>query len=89
MAPMVPFIMLGNIALVAAFASLYDRSAAMAVAAGAVIKFVLIGGTALFLMSKLVPVAMQATLVSMMGLPQLITALMGGVIAVSVLRIVK
>ncbi len=89
MAPMVPFIMLGNIALVAAFASLYDRSAAMAVVAGAVIKFVLIGGTALFLMDKLVSLAMQSTLITMMGLPQLVTALVGGVIAVSVLRIVK
>lgn len=89
MAPMVPFIMLGNIALIGAFVSLYNRSALLAVVAGAVVKFALIGGTAFFLMGKLVPAAMHSTLITMMGLPQLATALIGGVFAVAILRTVQ
>ncbi len=86
MAPMVPFIMLGNLVLIAVFASLYDRSRVMAVALAACAKFAVLAGVAYFLMAPLVPAAIHTTLVSMMGVPQLLTALLGGALALGALK---
>lgn len=89
MAPMIPFIMIGNIALVAAFVSLYKDSALWAVLIGAGVKFALIGSVAYFLMERLVPQEVHSTLVSMMGMPQFITAVLGGVLALVTLRALR
>lgn len=89
LAPMVPFIMLGNAVLVLAFHSLYKRSFVSAVAAAAVLKFALLSGTVAYVLSTMLPAPLVKTLGVMMGLPQLVTALLGGVLAYGALLAVK
>lgn len=87
---MVPFIALGNATFVSIYNSLRQRNQAVAVVAGAVLKFALLAVVVTFLSSsplKLAgaqgaqPVAMPAAMVTMMTWPQLLTALGGGMLA--------
>ncbi len=89
LAPMVPFIMLGNAVLVLAFHLAWRRTLGGAVALAAVLKFGFLFGTVLFVMTTLVPQQLHLALQTAMGMPQLITALLGGLLAVSVLKVLK
>lgn len=75
MAAMVPYIVLGNVALVCVFALLRGRNYWLALAAASGVKVALLYGAVTYLVS------VPASLAVMMQWPQLYTALLGGVIA--------
>jgi len=75
MAAMVPYIILGNAALVTVVALLHRHNYWVALGTAAVVKFGLLLGAVTYLVS------VPAALAGMMQWPQLYTALLGGVIA--------
>lgn len=81
LAAMVPYIMASNIALAGIFALLrrfgYWAAAGVAVLA----KFGILALSATIILSAITKGSIGAALASMMGWPQLITAIMGGVVA--------
>ena len=80
MAAMVPYIIVGNAALILVFATLRPRGYWLAVGVGAVIKFGLLLTAVNYL------VAVPPSLAVMMQWPQLYTAVLGGVIAWGIIR---
>lgn len=85
-----PFIAAGNFILVLIFYLLRKKNAWLAIAAGAVLKFVvLFGGLHIMLNFREVPANMQNMLKFMFGWPQMVTAIIGGVIAVVVLKALR
>lgn len=81
LAPMIPFIILGNIALVIVFQRVRERNFFGAVVLASMVKFGILFGISMFLMPAIVPDSIARSLSLMMGLPQLLTALLGGFIA--------
>ena len=80
LAPMIPFIVLGNVVLVIIFSLLKEKNIFLAVGLAAVAKFMLLAGAVEFLVD--VPPGVSR----MMTFPQLLTALGGGVLAVIVYK---
>lgn len=76
--PAIPFIILGNWALVFTFASLQKINKYLALLAGSIFKLLIMAGAVRFLLSVPAPVAKA------LQFPQLITALTGGLVAFSV-----
>ncbi len=89
LAPMVPFIMIGNALLVTAFHYSKKLGFLPAVVIAALIKFVFLAGTVQLLMSTMLKSELVAKLSIMMSWPQLITALTGGLIAYLLLKTLK
>jgi hypothetical protein len=75
MAAMVPYIVLGNVALVSAFALLRGRNYWVALAVASGVKVAVLYGAVTYLVS------VPPSLAVMMQWPQLYTALLGGVVA--------
>jgi hypothetical protein len=84
LAPMVPFIMISNAIFVGSFHFLRSRSSVAGVIAGSALKFTFLSLAARFIVAKLTP-TLTLTLLAMMGWPQLITALIGGFVALAIL----
>lgn len=80
LAPMIPFIMMGNIILVLSFAFLKDKNYWLGMVSASFLKFIFLFSVSSIISSKLVIA---------MSWPQLITALAGGVIAYFSLRAIK
>lgn len=78
LAPMVPFIGLGNAVFVLAFLLLRQRQVYVALAAAAAAKFMVLSTAVRLLVAVPGPVAYA------MGVPQLVTALVGGAVALIV-----
>ncbi|HAX97981.1 MAG TPA: ECF transporter S component [Candidatus Atribacteria bacterium] len=82
MGPMIPFIMLGNVTLVIVFFLITTRREnnlgflGLGIVIGAIAKYLVLSQSVAFLVSVPPPVA------KMMQFPQLITALIGGVVAI-------
>lgn len=98
MAPIVlafsPFIMAGNAILVICYALLKKVSKILAISVGAVLKFGFLYGTILLFTSYMaLNEKISLTLISLFSWPQLLTAIIGGVIALAVFpalrRVVK
>lgn len=89
LAPMVPFIMLGNIMLMGTFHLLYKRSMPLGALSGAIVKFLFLFATSSVVASLITNKAFAAKASLMMGVFQLITALVGAVIAMSILGLTK
>ncbi|MBD3328581.1 hypothetical protein GF340_04725 [Candidatus Peregrinibacteria bacterium] len=89
MAPMIPFIMFGNAILIMLIHWLKKTNFALALFSGATLKFLLLWGSVSFIISNLVPAQLSANLSVMMSWPQLFTALAGGLIAYSIVKIFK
>lgn len=90
---LVPFIAAGNLVLVAAVALLYEKQPVLSIALGAVIKFIVlyigIVQVALpFLIPNIKP-PQAAALSASFSWPQLVTAAIGGVVALAVLPLLK
>ena len=91
LAPMVPFIILANALFVITFAAMrshqpttvlfYYLRNGLAIVAAASIKFIVLYLTARFLLPLLLGKPVSAALVSLMALPQWLTALIGGWLA--------
>jgi hypothetical protein len=84
-----PFIIIGNIIIAAAFAILNRKSKIAAIIIGAVVKFAFLFA-AISIFTSIVKMKPQiaATLTNLFSWPQLVTALVGGVIALVVLAAV-
>ncbi|MBN1532765.1 MAG: ECF transporter S component [Spirochaetes bacterium] len=89
LAPMLPFIVLGNWALVVVVHYLRRREFAAAMVAAASAKFAVIFASFLLVFEILMSRPLSADAAEMMSWPQLVTALAGGVIALGVLTMVK
>lgn len=95
LASFIPFIMIGNAVYVLAFGLLKNKTRIgeyMGVAAGSLLKFLFLYYSA----SKLVPLLglgipekALPKLAAMMGVPQLVTALLGGAAAIIIIEILK
>ncbi|MBD3244562.1 MAG: hypothetical protein GF335_01060 [Candidatus Moranbacteria bacterium] len=78
---LIPFIMLGNITLIVAFALTKVKSRILRISVAAVLKFLVIGTSALAI-GSLSSATIPSKMLEMMLWPQLITALAGGLAAV-------
>jgi len=81
MAPMIPFIMVSNIALAGVFALLKKTNYWLAAISASLIKFGLLILSANIILGTITHGQMTLALASMMGWPQLITAILGAVLA--------
>lgn len=86
LAPMVPFIVVGNVVLVAVFHALRRQGYWLGAGVAAGLKAAWLSGTSLTLFT-LLPVAVPTAVLAMMGWPQLVTALTGAALAFGVLRL--
>lgn len=86
LAPMIPFIMLGNTILVVIFHYAGRKNVFLGIGLAAFLKFMLLYGAAYFLISEILPVKIAPALLAMMSWPQLFTALAGGLAAYTLLR---
>jgi hypothetical protein len=81
LAPIVPFIMIANALYVTVFAQLKEKSFVGAVAAASVLKFGFLHLVSQVLLAQLLPGKFLTAASAMMSWPQLVTALVGGLIA--------
>jgi hypothetical protein len=84
MAPMIPFIMVSNVALAGVYTLLKKTNYWAAAITASVVKFGFLVLSANFVLSVMTHGKMTAVLASMMGWPQLITALLGAALAYAV-----
>lgn len=89
LAPMVPFIMLSNTILILAFGYLREKNFWLGVVSASILKFLFLYSTSFVVVNLIAqkPIAEKAA--QMLSLPQLLTALAGGIIAFLVLKILK
>ena len=88
LAPMIPFIIIGNTVLVLTVSFLNKRNYWFGMVSGALLKFGVIFGTS-FIVTGLLNKNVAAIAANMMGWTQLVTVLIGGIIAFAVLNIFK
>jgi len=81
MAPMGPFIIMGNILFIWAFDSLRKKNFFLGAVPGALLKFSFLFFTSNYLIHFFIKQAVASKIAAMMSWPQLITALLGGVVA--------
>ena len=86
LAPMVPFIIIGNTLLILIFSWLYKKNDLLAIIFAGIIKFVFLFTTSSVVINLLLKKAVASQVALMMSWPQLLTALIGGGIAVVYLR---
>ena len=89
LAPMVPFIMIGNVILIGTFHYTRSKSFVGAVILSSILKFAFLFSIVTLLMNTMLQEALVAKLSIMMSWPQLITALIGGLIAFIILKNLK
>jgi hypothetical protein len=89
LAPMIPFIILGNIILVLLFAYFKEKSYWLGVVVASVAKFIFIFAASQVIIDKFLPSNIAPAIANMMSWPQLFTALLGGVIAYAFLKFIK
>ncbi len=89
LAPMVPFIMISNAILIWCFDVLRDHNYWLAIGVGALAKFIWLYSIVHLLMKYFLTDKLLESVAVMMSWPQLVTALIGGVIAWLFLRFLK
>jgi len=89
LAPMVPFIMMANAIFIAFFAYTYKTNYWLALLLAAILKFGFLALTVKFVMSAMLADSLVQRLAVMMSWPQLVTALLGGVIAFAILKFLE
>ena len=89
LAPMVPFIMMSNAILVWIFDLLKDHNYWLAVGVAAIFKFTWLYSIVHLLMKSFLAETLLANLAVMMSWPQLVTVLIGGVLAWGFLKFLK
>jgi hypothetical protein len=87
MAPMVPFIIIGNVSLVYIFNLLRKKNFFLGLIPAALIKFSFLFLVSNFLISFFIKQPVADKIAVMMSYPQLITALLGGVVAYFVISL--
>lgn len=90
MAPIVPFIMLGNVVLVVTFSYFYQKNFWLGVVAASVLKFIFIWSTTSAIANLFIKKpAIVSRIAQIMSWPQLLTALGGGLLAYAFLKFIK
>lgn len=89
LSPMIPFIIISNMLLVLVFDYLRRKNYWLGVVSASLSKFLFLFLTSSAVINFLVKEEMIIKLASIMGVPQLFTALTGGVIAFGALKIIK
>jgi len=89
LAPMIPFIMISNAILVSVFAPLRKRSFFLGVVAASVVKYLFLYATSSVVISLLLKKELAHQVALMMSWPQLLTALLGGILAFFFLKATK
>lgn len=89
LAPMLPFIIVGNAILVVTFGYLKTKNFWLGVVSGSVLKFAFLFGTSSIVINLLINQQLATKVAVMMSWPQLVTALAGGVIAYGFLHFTK
>jgi hypothetical protein len=89
MAPVIPFIILGNSILVLSFAYLNKLNYWAGIVAGSLLKFALLFGTSTMVIGLLINKQVAPAVAQMLSWPQLVTALTGGLLAFGVLKLLK
>jgi len=87
LAPMVPFIMLGNTILIVAFNYLRKKNYWLGVISASVLKFLFLFGASSIVINLLLKREIATKVAVMMSWPQLATALTGGIIAYLFLKV--
>jgi len=89
LAPMIPFIIIGNVILVITFNYFYQRNFWSGVIMASIFKFVFLYATSNIVVGLLLKSELATQVSAMMNWPQLATALGGGVIAWAFLKSIK
>lgn len=89
LAPMIPFIIVGNTLLILIFSWLYKKNNILAMVSAGTIKFTFLFATSTVVINLLLEKAVASQVALMMSWPQLLTALIGGVIALAFLRLIN
>jgi hypothetical protein len=87
LAPMVPFIMIGNAVLVVIFHYSRGQNFAIRLGISALLKFAFLHFSVVFIMSALLQNEIVSKLAIMMSWPQFVTAIIGGVIAYPIIKL--
>ena len=86
LAPMIPFIIVGNAILVVTFGYLRSKNYWLGLVSGSVLKFAFLFGTSSIVINLLLDQKVATSVAVMMSWPQLVTALAGGLLAYGFLR---
>lgn len=83
LAPMIPFIIVGNIVLVLSFYFLGKKNKYIGIITGAILKFLVLAGGVKFV------AGLPPNVAKVMQVPQLLTALAGGLLALFFIKIIE
>lgn len=86
LAPMVPFIMLGNAIYVVIFKYFYAKNTLIAIFTGSIAKFAFLNACVFWVLPNLLKNKFLSKVAVMMSWPQLVTAVVGGVIALGIIK---
>jgi len=86
LAPMIPFIIVGNAIMVVIFGYLRGKNYWLGLVSGSVLKFAFLFGTSSIVANLLINEQLAGKVAVMMSWPQLVTALAGGLLAYGFLR---
>jgi len=89
LAPMVPFIMMSNALLVIIFSGLKEKNYWMSMVSASILKFIFLFSTSSVVINLLLKKEIATKVAQMMSWPQLITALIGGIVAFLVIKTIK
>lgn len=89
LAPMIPFIMISNVIMVIAFDRFWQKDFWSGVVVGSVLKFLFLWSTSTMVINLVVKKELAPAIANMMSWPQLVTALIGGLIAYIFLKSIK
>ena len=89
LAPVIPFIMISNAVLVSVFAILKKRNFFLGVIVASIVKYLFLYVTSSVVIGLLLKKAVASQVAQMMSWPQLVTALVGGLIAFLFLKATK
>ena len=89
LAPIIPFIIVGNVILIIVFDSLKEKSFWLGVISASILKFIFLFSTSSIVINLLLKKEIASKVAIMMSWPQLLTALAGGLIAYIFLKNIK
>ena len=89
LAPMIPFIMTGNILLIMVFSSLREKNYWLGIITASILKFIFLFSASSIVIYLLLNKDVAPKVAMIMSYPQLFTALSGGLIAYLFLRSIK
>jgi len=89
LAPMVPFIMVSNVILIAVFGWLKNKNYWLGVFTASALKFIFLFSTSSVVINLFFEKELSSQIVAMMSWPQFITAFGGGIIAYVFFRIIR